>query len=139
MPDYEASETNSVTVAVKAAIVKKLYVEFLQQGSPKPHVVFRLNIQPVRVSSTTWRGCRLAMNSVAGTDGVLHLTPLTYASSSNAAHAAFEFRLKQTNWTVNNVLGAILTPHDLSSFSFADGFRVAGSVTEYLDGCRDFM
>ena len=59
-------------------------------------------------------------------------------STSHAAYAAFEFKIKVTTWTVENVLASITSPNDLLDFSFMGGFRVSGSAIEY-DGCRDFV
>ena len=75
-----------------------------------------------------------------GDNGVFHITPLLYDSTSNAAHAAFEFKLKVSNWTVENIISTIRQPMcDLVDFSFKGGFTLPGSRIEYLDGCCDFM
>lgn len=138
--DYEVVESDLVIEAVRGSCVSQLFVEFLQQGGPKPHVVLRLNIDPkVEAEGTFWMGCRLAMDLAGGYDGVFHITPLSYSDASHAAHAAFEFRLKAV-WTVDNVISAIHQPScDLVGFSFKGGFTQLGSTIEYVDGCRDFM
>lgn len=138
--DYEADDRDEVIDAVKASYVSRFYVEFLQQGGPKPHVVLRLNINPtVKIGRDTYKGCRLAMDLEGGLGGVFHISPLPYNDTSHAAHAAFEFELRALNWTVDNVFAAAMYPNDLLGFSFTGGFRVPGEATEYVDGCRDFM
>jgi hypothetical protein len=64
---------------------------------------------------------------------------LSYDNASHAAHAAFEFKLKVSNRTVDNVLASMTYPYDLLDFSFVGGFRAPGDGTEYVDGCRDFL
>lgn len=140
MPEYTLEESTPLIIAIRRAKVTNFFVEFLQQGGPKPHVVIRLKTRPVKVRDRYW-GCRLAMDSVGSTDGEFHITPITFENASHAAHAAFEFRVKQGNLIVDQVLAAVAQEgyYDLSDFSFADGFRAPGGNTEYLDGCRDFM
>jgi hypothetical protein len=139
--DYELDDENEIFNAIKGSRVSQLFVEFLQQGGPKPHVVLRLNINPtIDLEGDTWMGCRLAMDLAGGYDGVFHITPLPYNSASHAAHAAFEFKVKVEDWTVQNIISTIHQPTaDLLDFSFAGGFMQPGSKIEYFDGCRDFM
>lgn len=141
MPDYGLYDNNEVINAVRRRKITNFYVEFLQQGGPKPHVIIRLKIRSVVVGGVTYLGCRLAMNSVGSTNGEFNITPIIYGDTSRAAHAAFEFRVKRTDWTVGHVLAALVPEGlgNLSEFSFADGFQVPGDRTEYIDGCRDFM
>ena len=137
--NFTLNDSGPVIDAVRGSKVSGLYVEFLQQGGPKPHVVFRLVLHPgAAVDGAQWLGCRLAMDSLAGIEGVFYVTPLRYANTSNAAHASFEFELKTDTWTVNNYISAISEP-DVTDFNFVDGFYQPPSRTEYLDGCRDFM
>ena len=76
--EYEADDRNEILDAVKASYVSRLFVEFLQQGGPKPHVVLRLNINPtVKVGRDRYKGCRLAMDLEGGLDGVFHVTRST--------------------------------------------------------------
>jgi hypothetical protein len=136
--DYELDE-HEIVKAVRASSVSQLFIEFLQQGGPKPHVVIRLNITPVEIDGVLWMGCRLAMDLSGGYDGVFHITPLPYDNTSRIAHAAFEFKLKLA-WTVENIISTIRQPEvDILDFSFAGGFKQPGSQIEYVDGCRDIM
>ena len=138
--EFEVDEQSEIIDAVKASRVSQLFVEFLQHGGPKPHVVLRLNIDPVvQVGHQTYMGCRLTMDLEGGLQGTFHISPLPYDDASHAAHAAFEFKLKVSHWTVDNVLAGIVYPNDLLDFSFTRNFRVSGDTTEYVDGCRDFM
>lgn len=137
--EYEIHERDEIIDAVRASRVRQIFVEFLQQGSPKPHVVLRFNIDPVNVGDQTYLGCRFAMNLEGGVEGVFCISPLRYDNTSHAAHTAFEFRLKISDWTVDNVLGAITYLDDLLDFSFTAGFGVPGDGNDYVDGCRDFM
>ena len=137
--DYEVDDKNEILDAVRASQVSQLFIEFLQQGGPKPHVVVRLKINHVQVGGRIWEGCRLAMDLAGGYDGVFHITPLPYSDASFAAHAAFEFKVNVA-WTVENLISTIRTAEfDLIDFSFVGGFYRSGDRTEYTDGCRDFM
>jgi hypothetical protein len=80
------------------------------------------------------------MDLAGGYDGVFYITPLPYNSASHAAHAAFEFKVKVEDWTVQNIISTIHQPTaDLLDFSFAGGFMQPGSKIEYFNGCRDFI
>ncbi|TAQ89904.1 hypothetical protein B7494_g1778 [Chlorociboria aeruginascens] len=106
--NFTLNDSGPVIDAIRGSKVSGLFVEFLQQGGPKPHVVFRLVLRPgAVVDGAEWLGCRLAMDSLAGIEGVFYITPLRYANTSNAAHASFEFELKTDTWTVNNYISAI--------------------------------
>ena len=140
---YELEDQNEIVMAVRGSRVTQLFVEFLQQGGPKPHVVLRLNIDPaIRPGpgrTAALMGCRLGMDLHSGYDGVFHITPLPYNTTSHAAHASFEFKVK-VDWTVDNFISVICQPHTyLVDFSFVGGFMQPGSSIEYYDGCRDFM
>jgi hypothetical protein len=49
---------------------------------------------------------------------------LSYDNASHAAHAAFEFKLKVSSRTVDNVLASTMYPYDLRDFSFVGGFSL---------------
>jgi len=137
--NYEVNDKNAILDAVRASRVSQLFIEFLQQGGPKPHVVMRLKINPIKANGFSWPACRLAMDLFGGYTGVFHITPLRYSNASNAAHAAFEFKVKGS-WTVENLIATINQPtFTLLEFTFTGGFKRPGDNTEYTDGCRDFM
>ena len=137
--NFTLNDSGLLIDAVKGSRVSGLFVEFLQQGGIKPHVVFRLVLRSEAVvDGRKWLSCRLAMDLIGDIEGAFYITPLRYANTSNAAHAAFEFGLKTDTWTVDNYISAITQP-DLTNFNFVGGFFQSPSKTEYLDGCRDFM
>lgn len=138
--DFEVNDNHAIVNSIKSSKVSQLFVEFLQQGGPKLHVVLRLNITPpVKTKGDTWTGCRLAMDLVGDYDRVFHITPLRYESTSHSADAAFEFKFT-TQWTVGQIIDVITQPQAyLLDFTFTGGFKQPGSNIEYFDGCRDFM
>lgn len=137
--EYTVENQDEVVKAVRESLASGLVVKFLQQGGPKPHVVCRLDISPIKANGTTRFGCRLAMDLEGDYEGTFHITPLKYSGSSHAAHAAFEFALKSTDWTVNHIISTIQDKPNLLGFSFQGGFKQRGSNIEYIDGCRDFI
>jgi len=128
--------------AVRISVVSRLFVEFLQQGGPKPHVVFRLLFahRTPLVGGSEWRGCRLPMDIYGGLEGIFHIKPLDYADTSTSAHAAFEFGLRRTDWTVGDFIGILKYRVNLTDFAFVGGFYMAPiNNVDYVDGCRDFI
>lgn len=138
--DFEVDDNNAIVTRIKNSQASQVFVEFLQQGGPKPHVVLRLNINQIfELDGNRWVGCRLAMDMAGGDNGVFHIRPLPYDTASHAAHAAFEFQLKKP-YTVGGIISTIQQPQtDLLNFYFTRGFMQPVSRIEYYDGCRDFI
>jgi hypothetical protein len=70
---YTIDEHSEVIDAVRGSSVTRFFVEFLQPGSPKPHLVLRLVIPIFTVDSVQCMGCRLSMDMDSGFDGVFNL------------------------------------------------------------------
>lgn len=138
--DYIGNNQYPALQAVLQETVALLNLEFLQQGGPKPHAVFHLNLaREVHTSSGTFTSCRLAMD-YTGPDlfGEFRMKLLTYFASSTAAHASFQFPVLRA-MTVDNYIRifAGLTTHTRGSLLDFD--FVTANVNQDLDGCRDFM
>lgn len=126
-------------------------VEFLQQGSPKPHVVFHVTSdRPITAIDDNGdeiqiKGCLLSMD-YAGFDnrGVFLIKLLTYHGASFAANAAFHFPLRTNRSTILDWINIFRGQYprlpvgygrDLTDFDFT----LPNPPDPYFDGCRDFV
>jgi hypothetical protein len=99
--EYGLDATGDMIDAVRASRVRQLFVEFIQLGGPKPHVVLRLTIDEVTKEDRTWKACRRSMDLIGGYNGDFVITALGFDSATN------EFSMKTTNWTVSTFIDAI--------------------------------
>jgi hypothetical protein len=129
---------------VMRATARHLTVEFLQQGGPKPHVIFKINFDSlIQIDRLSYSGCRLGMEYVGGNGGLggeFQIKLINYVDATIAAHAAFQFDISQApqqplSEYINLFRGRTgTTGGDLTRFNFVEA-TAAGA----LDGCRDFM
>lgn len=128
--------------------ITQFYVEFLQQGGAKPHVVFHLNNdRPIRARRANGtmaeiKGCLIGMEYTGpGVKGVFTIKLITYHNSSRAARAAFQFPLGNNRLRVMDLVANLrgqveYLPRehqsDLTRFDF-----VTAPNSNALDGCRD--
>lgn len=72
--DFTLNDSGPVIDAVRGSEVSRLFVEFLQQGGPQPHVVFRLVLRSGTVADgREWLSCCLAMDSLGGLEGIFNI------------------------------------------------------------------
>ncbi|KAF4459026.1 hypothetical protein FALBO_14226 [Fusarium albosuccineum] len=130
--------------------IHEVYVEFLQQGGRKPHVILRLvthgHVPAVNRhgEEVALKACNLSMEYVGGEpDGQWEIRLTPYDDSSLSAGAGFRFPLRQS-LQVGGVIAILqgiypgLPLHhrsDLTHFNFV----LADPVTLSVDGCRDIV
>lgn len=145
MNDVFDEEAGSGISLFLDAPVEQLFVEFLQQDSIKPHVVFKLNFgTQIEAGGEDYVGCRLSME-YTGDPGDFEIKPVAYMESSHAAAASFQFQVRSA--------GKVPLRHWIYTFCGdrnSQDYRLRGNLTHFtfvevnqatreLDGCRDFM
>ncbi|KAF4447223.1 hypothetical protein F53441_9210 [Fusarium austroafricanum] len=131
--------------------IREVYVEFLQQGGQKPHVVIRLLTYhgvPCRDrhgDDVYLEGCLLSMDYHGGYDDLgemtVKLTP--YDTASESARAGFRFP-RLGDFTVDDMIFILQgyhhsLPYEHQTNLTAFNFVVADPVTGAVDGCRDVV
>ncbi|KAH8714434.1 hypothetical protein BGZ61DRAFT_516663 [Ilyonectria robusta] len=147
LADIESGEFPHLD-AFMNTLVAQFYVEFLQQGGGKPHVVFHINSsQPIRTRTDDGdivevKGCLIGVDYTGpGLKGTFTVKLIDFQTSSTSARAAFQFPMRNTQLRVFDLIAILRgqgrgfpSEHqsDLTRFDF-----VEANVRGELDGCRD--
>ena len=110
---YEVNERDEIIKPVMEFHVSRLFVEFFQQGGPKPRVFLCLNINPrVKVDHKTYKRCRLLVDLEGVGRGI---SQGAFGLRRYVAYkvCSLEFKLKVSHWTIDNALASIIYPNNL--------------------------